>query len=480
MSILKYVRPLKQKPDLPDPRGPLSENVPPTAIAAANVKVVEALDEADEKKSLSRTRGKYSFTTPAQKYEVGKRAAEHGVTATIRYYAKKHPHLVLKESSVRRFKNLYQERIKLNLHCLGVTDLEKAEFAKELPNKKPGRPLATGEEIDQQVRHYLTDLRRRGCIVNTNVAIAVGEGILLSKNPGLSTNCLSKDWAKYLFKRMGLVKRKGNTKAKVDVEKFDEVKKLFHQDIRNVIVMDEVPPELVINWDQTGLNYVPVSQWTMEQEGAKRVEIDGKDDKRQITAVFGCSMSGDFLPPQLVYQGKTTKCLPSFQFPPDWNITHTANHWSNEETMELYITKIILPYLADTKRKLKLPSSHPALLLFDNFKGQCTETLLKLLDANNIDIVLIPANCTDRLQPLDLSVNKTAKEFLRKCFQKWYALQVCSQLEGKTSKEPVDLRLSVMKPLGAKWLIELYDYMKGKPDIIKNGFKEAGIQNCTA
>ena len=59
----------------------------------------------------------------------------------------------------------------------------------------------------------------------------------------------------------------------------DEVTKLFHQDIINVIVKDEVPPELVINWDQTGRNYVPVSQSTMEQEGAKRVEIHGIVDK---------------------------------------------------------------------------------------------------------------------------------------------------------------------------------------------------------
>ena len=73
--------------------------------------------------------------------------------------------------------------------------------------------------------------------------------------------------------------------------------------------MDKVPAELVINWDQTDLNYVPVSQCTMAQEGAKRMEIDGKDNKRQITAVFGYSMSGDCLPPQLVYQGKTAKCF---------------------------------------------------------------------------------------------------------------------------------------------------------------------------
>ena len=83
---------------------------------------------------------------------------------------------------------------------------------------------------------------------------------------------------------MGLVKQKGYAKAKVEVEKSDEVKKLFLQDIRNV--MDEVPAELVINCDQIGLDYVPVSQWTMDQDRAKQMEINGKDDKRQITAVL--------------------------------------------------------------------------------------------------------------------------------------------------------------------------------------------------
>ena len=39
----------------------------------------------------------------------------------------------------------------------------------------------------------------------------------------------------------------------------------------------------------------------MESEGSRRVEIAGKDDKRQITTVFAGSMIGDFLPPQLVY-----------------------------------------------------------------------------------------------------------------------------------------------------------------------------------
>jgi len=114
-------------------------------------------------------------------------------------------------------------------------------------------------------------------------------------------------------------------------------------------------------------------------------------------------------------------------------------------------------------------------LIFDNFKAQCTEELLKLLDSNKIDVVLIPPNCTDRLQPLDVSVNKAAKEFLRKRFHEWYAKQVCSQLQQNVKTQPADLRLSVVKPMGAKWMVYLYDYLKSKPDIIRNGFIATGL-----
>ena len=76
----------------------------------------EALNETEMKKSASRAYRSYSFLTSAQKYE----AAEYGVTATIHHYGNKHPDLVLKESSVHRFKNAYQKRIKLNLECLSV------------------------------------------------------------------------------------------------------------------------------------------------------------------------------------------------------------------------------------------------------------------------------------------------------------------------------------------------------------------------
>jgi len=53
-------------------------------------------------------------------------------------------------------------------------------------------------------------------------------------------------------------------------------------------------------------------------------------------------------------------------------------------------------------------------VIMDNFKGQVTEKILKLLDGHFIYPWLLPPNTTDRLQPMDVSVNKPAKTFMRK------------------------------------------------------------------
>ena len=41
----------------------------------------------------------------------------------------------------------------------------------------------------------------------------------------------------------------------------------------------------------------------------------------------------------------------------------------------------------------------------------------------------------------------------------------------------VNLRMSIMKPLGAQRLVSLYDYLNSNSSIVINGFKAAGILN---
>jgi len=69
----------------------------------------------------------------------------------------------------------------------------------------------------------------------------------------------------------------------------------------------------------------------MASKGVKRLEIDGYGDKRQITATFAATMSGEFLPVQLIYGDKTDWCHPKHKFPDPFDVCHTPSHWSNEE-----------------------------------------------------------------------------------------------------------------------------------------------------
>ena len=142
--------------------------------------------------------------------------------------------------------------------------------------------------------------------------------------------------------------------------------------------------------------------------------------------------------------------------------------------MKQYILNIVVPYVVEKRKELKLSTEQHALVIFDKFKAQCTTEILELVVKNNIDVVTVPANCTDHLQPLDASVNKAAKDFVSNQFQKWYSEQLQKQMR-KGVKEPVHLRLSVMKPVAAEWFVKLHEYLLSKPNIIINGFKGAGI-----
>ena len=96
----------------------------------------------------------------------------------------------------------------------------------------------------------------------------------------------------------------------------------------------------------------------MAREGSKRVEVVGIDDKRQITATFAASLSGNFLPVQLVYEGKTTKCHQAIKFSEGWHVTHMPTHWCNEDTIVEYITTVIVPYMNKKRRQLGLDPKH--------------------------------------------------------------------------------------------------------------------------
>ena len=92
---------------------------------------------------------------------------------------------------------------------------------------------------------------------------------------------------------MGYIKRKVTTKARVAFtqSEFEVAKRRYLNRIKKAVTRGKIPPELVINWDQTGVNVVPSSQWTQEERGSSRVEVAGAGDECHITVTVGQNSS---------------------------------------------------------------------------------------------------------------------------------------------------------------------------------------------
>ena len=120
--------------------------------------------------------------------------------------------------------------------------------------------------------------------------------------------------------------------------------------------------------------------------------------------VFCGTLMGEFLPIQLIYGGKTTQCIPPYKL-------HQTGRYHTEQTTSLS-EESMLSYIDNVREDLAVGKDQAALAIFDHFKGQLTPKVTQCLEKNNIQSVLVPRCCTDRLQPLDISVNKAAESFL--------------------------------------------------------------------
>ena len=255
--------------------------------------------------------------TPEMRADIGRYASLNGVSAASAVFSRKLG-MKVRKSTVDVMKKAYLEKKRR-------ADSEVST----LSPKKRGRPILLGQHVDKQVQLYVKKTREQGGVITASVVVAAAYGILMAMNKSLLVEfgghiTLSRHWAYHLLNRMNFVRRKATTsKSKYKPADFAEVKQRFLSDVVSIVTMEEIPPELVLNWDQTGIHLVPVSPWTMDQAGSKRVEINGISSKQQITAVFCGSLTGDFLPVQLIYQGKTSRCHPPFDFPDGWNVTHS-------------------------------------------------------------------------------------------------------------------------------------------------------------
>ena len=134
---------------------------------------------------------------------------------------------------------------------------------------------------------------------------------LLDNRPGGFT--VSRQWTNEFIKvYMNWTIKKGiATASKLPPNWMEQLGLNMNYRVAYLAKFYRIPSSLVINSDQTSIHLVRVvGGKTWDAKGSKDVKILSMEDKRQITCVMSSSASGELLPIQAIFTGKTARSLP--------------------------------------------------------------------------------------------------------------------------------------------------------------------------
>ena len=152
----------------------------------------------------------------------------------------------------------------------------------------------------------------------------------MEENGGSIT--LTTKWARGVLKSLDWVKRRYTTaKREMNPVLYEGLTLSWKRKIANAIFEHKIQKEMILNFDQTALVFTAPNKSKFTGKGVHSIPIAKVDDKRQLTATFCVNIGGDFLRLQLIYGSVTDKYHPKVKFPESFHITHSQNHWSNED-----------------------------------------------------------------------------------------------------------------------------------------------------
>ena len=398
----------------------------------------------------------------------------HNAKATVRYLQRTVSRLPTDRAS--RFDELAESTVRswhdtdgqLLPRFRQVVDEQRE--ARRGPGKS--RALYGHPEVEDEVKRILHAMREKGAVVNLLVIRMVMRAVIEKVRPELLAELrLSKgflsEWAREELGWTWRVRTTTASKLPLDWRQqgIEAAKRVaFNMQVH------KVHPSLIINMDQTGVHLAPVDSRTYEAFGSKEVKVIGTDDKRQITACVASSLDGDLLPLQLIFQGKTPACHPPLTDSARAafvHLTHSPNHWSNQETMQEWISEVLIPYADRRVAQHNLPFDSHIVLVLDVWAVHKSEEFRRFLRTHHprIHLVFVPPNCTSQLQVADVILQRPFKHGLRCAFNAWAASIIKEQVEKEelVGLTPY-LKMSLIKPLILEWCIESWNKMQG------NGF----------
>ena len=239
-------------------------------------------------------------------------------------------------------------------------------------------------------------------------------------------------------------------RASVSVE---DVEKFFNNLSES---LEGVPPENIVNYDETNLTDDPKSKTMLFRKGIKHPERVMNSSKSSVSLMFACSAAGDQLPPYVVYKAERMMDTWVKGGPMNARYNRTNSGWFDSHCFSDFLKNIAVPYFR------KLNNDAPKILIGDNLASHMSATTECVCAEENIRFIFLPPNSTHLLQPLDVAVYGPMKKAWRKVLTEW-------------KKGPGKYYTAMQKQWFPTLLFDLLNEMDNREQLVVAGFRATGI-----
>ena len=225
---------------------------------------------------------------------------------------------------------------------------------------------------------------------------------------------------------------------------------------------ESIGPADIINMDQTICRFDMPPSRTNNKRGERTIRIKTtRAEKKGFTVALAATASGKKFPAVIMFKERGgslgVHVRRSVCIPPNVRVRASTNGWMTADEYQHWLAYV---YGKETQRRL---------LIVDSYKPHQTEdSVKKVKDSCNSDVIIIPGGCTSIVQPMHRCINRPFKEHVRASWQEWMRQDRAKTKKGNL-KQPT-------RQDAINWVSKAWESIK--QETLTRSFLMCGISNA--
>ncbi|XP_009665839.1 pogo transposable element with ZNF domain isoform X1 [Struthio camelus] len=303
-------------------------------------------------------------------------------------------------------------------------------------------------EAEEKLAEWVLTQREQQLPVNEETLFQKATKIGRSLEGGFK---ISYEWAVRFMLRHNLSTHTRRAVAHPLPKDVEENASCFIEFVQRQIHTQDLPLSMIAAIDEISL-FLDVEVLSSDDRKENALQTVGTGEP-WCDVVLTILADGSVLPTLVFYRGHVQQPA---NVPESIMLEAKENGYSDDEIMELWSSRVWQKHTECQNSK--------GMLVLDCHRTHLSEEVLSLLSASSTLPAVVPAGCSSKIQPLDVCIKRTVKNFLHK---KWK--EQAKEMADSTCDSDILLQLVLC------WLAEVLEVISDSPELVQQSFLVASV-----